>query len=230
MKACSQIQYKHGLVWEGLPTIQQPVGKVFWFQLLLFFLLAVTVLYFGFNENEVDNKLMLYMLLSRAYTKPRAFQPWQCPGWRAQEAGRGHSQSRDSWSQLDEGISWTIWCHTQHIKPGELAGGCSPQLREWLHIEQLIAHPSVCTFFYHYNYFLFYWAAFITSPGCCFFSDSLPIPCVCVCVWANDCLNHNKNKTLLLFLWGTDRLLEVENQKQKYGMSFGDIRSVPFVC
>lgn len=38
-----------GLFWEELTTIQQPAGKVFWFQLLLFFLLAITVQYFGFR-------------------------------------------------------------------------------------------------------------------------------------------------------------------------------------
>lgn len=154
---------------------------------------------------------------------------------RAQEAVREHSQSQDSWSQLDKGISWTIWCHTQHINPGNwlgVAGHSSGLAAHWsAGDEQLIAHPSFCIFFFIMIIFCSTELPLSQSLGVTFFPFS-PHPS-CVCEWANGCLNHHKNKTPLPFFIWTERLLQVENQKQKYGIAltpFGGIRSVPFAC
>ena len=78
-----------------------------------------------YAENSVDNSGMFSLLLSSAYAASRPFLPLtphvQWGGWDAQEVGRGHS--RDSWSQLTQGIFQTIWGHAQHVKLGKKKEG-----------------------------------------------------------------------------------------------------------
>ena len=98
-------------------------------------------------ENNVDNTLMFWLLLSQAYPKLKIFQfPMLCQQADVQEDGREHSQS--SWPELAKGVFHTMERHAQYINWVELARGQGSLLGhqsvggEQLHCASLSFFPS----------------------------------------------------------------------------------------
>lgn len=171
-----------GLFWEELTAIQQPDGEAFWFQLLLFYLLAIPMLYFGFRMRM---RLVTYWCFRCCWAELTLSQGLFRPG---RDRAGGHKNLGETQSEPGQLIPAGWRDILYHMVPQsvykvrELAGGCSPQFRTGC---TLVSRwwATDCTslilyIYFHYNYFSL--SCLNLSPWESPFSNSLPIPHMCV--------------------------------------------------
>jgi len=121
---------------------------------LIFFLVAGVVLCWIWDENNVDNTLMLYLLLSSVYMKSRTFSFSHCPAseeaGHAKEAGKGTQPGQlTQTGQRDIPYRMTLRWTSKLWGSWPASGGCClgtgwPSVSRWWAIALCIP----CIFYY----------------------------------------------------------------------------------
>lgn len=104
-----------------------------------------------YDEDNVDNTLIFWLLLSSDYTKSRTFHitlPVRSWGYTRTE----REQDWNNWPRLTKGMPYTRWCHAQQWKWEEVASGwLLLLLGDWLGISWLVVKNGLCSTCYIYS-------------------------------------------------------------------------------